>query len=262
MFELREFKQVQSLEEADQILQMDKKNVILGGLLWMRMGARQFHTGIDLSALGLDRIEDRGDRIDIGAMVTLRQLETSDLLADHVGPVLYEAVRSIVGVQFRNLATVGGSVFSRFAFSDVATALMVLDAEVHLFRAGSVPLADFLESSPGRDILVRLSIPKKNRATAYQSLRKSATDFPVLAAAFSRSADGWQIAMGARPSRAKLAGQTAAQLPQIPDKHQIQAACDMITQELSFGSNSRGSKAYREHLAPVLIKRGVSAICG
>ncbi len=261
MFDLKEFCRVQSLEQADGLLQEDNKNVILGGLLWMRMGSRQYHTGIDLSGLGLDRIEDKGDRIDIGAMACLRQLETSAHLTDNFGPLIRDAVSSIVGVQFRNLATVGGTVFSRFSFSDLITALLVLDTRVHLHRGGVVPLADFLESSPGRDILVRLSIPKQEIKTSYQSFRKTATDFPVLAAALARNKTGWKIALGARPSRARLAPQTAELLPSAPSARQVDAACTAIVRELGFGSDQRGGKAYREQLAKILIKRGIQNIC-
>lgn len=261
MFELKEFCRVRSLDQADDLLHQDKKNVILGGLLWMRMGARQYHTGIDLSGLGLDRIEDKGDLIDIGAMTCLRQLETSPLLKDNFGPVIKDAVSPIVGVQFRNLATVGGTVYSRFSFSDLITTLLILDTRVHLYRGGRVPLVDFLESSPGRDILVKLSIPKQAIKTSYQSLRKTATDFPVLAAALARGKDGWKIAMGARPSRAKLAPETAKLLSANPDARQIDAAGTTIIEELGFGSNQRGGKAYREHLAKILIKKGIEDIC-
>ncbi len=260
MFELKEFCAAESLDQADQLLHQDKKNVILGGL-WMRMGTRQYHTGIDLSGLGLDRIYDAGDYIELGATTCLRQVETSSLLEKNFGPVLKDAVSHIVGVQFRNLATVGGSIFSRFSFSELATALLVLDTRVHLHRGGIIPLTNFLETSPGRDILVKLSIPKQELNTAYLSHRMSATDFPVLAAALSRTRGTWKIAMGARPSRAKLALKTAALLPENPTPTQVDAACTTLLQELSFGSNQRGSKAYREHLAKVLVKRGIQAIC-
>ncbi|MCG8619181.1 MAG: FAD binding domain-containing protein [Desulfobacterales bacterium] len=266
VFELKEFIAAESLDQADELLHQDKKNVILGGLLWMRMGTRQFNTGIDLSGLGLHRITDRGDIIEIGAMTPLRQLETNALLAENFGPVLRDAVSHIVGVQFRNLATVGGSVFSRFSFSDVITALLVLDTRVHLFRGGEIPMADFLETSPGRDILVKLTIPKQTdpthpMETAYVCHRKSAADFPVLAAALARTGGAWRISVGARPSRAKLAVQTAGLLSGTPDMSQIDAAGKAIVNELTFGSNAQGSKAYREHLAKVLIKRGIQEIC-
>ena len=40
MFELKEYIAARSLEQADRLLHADKKNVILGGLLWMRMGRK------------------------------------------------------------------------------------------------------------------------------------------------------------------------------------------------------------------------------
>ncbi len=261
MFELKEFRAVQSLDQADEILHQNKKNVVLGGLLWMRMGTRQFHTGIDLGSLGLDQIVDTGNAIDIGCYTCLRQMETSALLRDNFGSLFQDALGSIVGIQFRNLATIGGSVFSRFSFSDLTTALMVLDTQVHLHRGGTLALADFLDAPPGRDILVKLSIPKKSIKTAYQSIRMTATDFPVLATALSFSQDGWKIALGSRPSRAKLARETAAQLTDYPSPEQIRSACDTLMDELSFGGNQRGSKAYREKLARVLVKRGIDSIC-
>ena len=54
-----------------------------------------------------------------------------------------EAVRSIVGVQFRNLATVGGSIWGRFGFSDVLTLFLALDTRVLLYRAGEISLREF-----------------------------------------------------------------------------------------------------------------------
>ncbi len=261
MFELNEFCTVSSLEQADELLHRDKKNVILGGLLWMRMGSRQYHTGIDLSGLSLDKIEDTGHHIEIGAMTRLRQIETSDLLSDNFGAVLRDAVAPIVGVQFRNLATIGGSVFSRFSFSDITTALMVLNTQVHLHRGGVIPIEEFVENSPGRDILVKLSIPKQKIRTAYRSVRKTATDFPVLAAALSRSKDGWKIALGARPSRARLAQEAAKYLSHDPDDKQIEFACTKVVEEMAFGNNQRGSRTYREQLAKTLVKRGIEAIC-
>ena len=83
-------------------------------------------------------------------------------------------------MQFRNCATLGGSVFGRFSFSDVATALLALEAEVELVRGGILPLGTFLETSPGQDILVKVRLPREKTDAAYQSLRNSATDLPAI----------------------------------------------------------------------------------
>jgi putative selenate reductase FAD-binding subunit len=261
LFGLKEYNVARSLDQADDLLHRDKGNVILGGLLWMRMGKKNYHTGIDLSHLGLNQILETEDGVDIGCMTTLRKIETSRTLQACFGKILSDAVSHIVGVQFRNSATLGGSVFSRFSFSDILTALLALETHVHLYRGGTLPLETFLEGPPKRDILIKLSIKKKAWKTAYQSHRMTATDFPVLAAAISSCDGQWRISLGARPARARLAQNAAALLPEKPDDQQIKTACDQVVEELTFGSNQRGTGEYRQILAGILVKRGIEAIC-
>ena len=45
------------------------------------------------------------------------------------------AVKDIVGVQFRNMATIGGSIWGRFGFSDVLTVFLAMDSYVELYKA-------------------------------------------------------------------------------------------------------------------------------
>jgi CO/xanthine dehydrogenase FAD-binding subunit len=261
VFGLKEYHFADSLDQADTVLHSDKNNVILGGLLWMRLGRKNYHTGIDLSRLGLDQIRETDDGVDIGCMTPLRQIETSKTLETCFGKILSDSVSHIVGVQFRNSATIGGSVFSRFSFSDILTALLALETRVHLYRGGTLPLSTFLEAPPKKDILVKLTLKKKAWKTHYQSHRMTATDFPVLAAGISLCEGQWRICLGARPARASLAPAAAALLSEEPDDSQIRAACDRVVEELTFGSNQRGTKEYRQILAKILVKRGVEAIC-
>lgn len=261
MFGLKEYRFPGSLDQADELLHGDKGNVILGGLLWMRLGRKSYQTGIDLSHLGLDQILETEDGVEIGCMTTLRQIETSKTLKKCFGKILSDSVSPIVGVQFRNSATIGGSVFSRFSFSDILTALLALETQVHLYRGGTLPLSTFLGLPPRKDILVKLTLKKKAWTTNYQSHRRTATDFPVLTAGLSLCDGQWRICLGARPARAMLALKTAALLPEKPDDAQIAAVCDQVVEELTFGSNPRGTKEYRQILAKILVKRGVEAIC-
>ena len=57
MIKIKEYVKVQSLEEAWQLNQK-KSSVILGGMLWLKMQNRNVGTAIDLSGLGLDKIEE------------------------------------------------------------------------------------------------------------------------------------------------------------------------------------------------------------
>ena len=177
MLTIREYKQAATLEEAWQLNQK-RPNRVLGGMLWMRLSKGNVQTAIDLSALGLDTIEETETEFCIGAMVSLRQLELHEGFTAYSEGANKEALRHIVGVQFRNLATVGGSVFGRFGFSDVLTLLLVMDSYVELYKGGIVPLADFVNMPYDRDILVRVIVKKTAAHYSYKSVRISKTDFP------------------------------------------------------------------------------------
>ena len=182
----------------------------------------------------------------------LRSLETHAALNAATNGAMREAVRHIVGVQFRNCATVGGSVYGRFGFSDVLTLLLALDCDVELYKAGRMPIAQFAALPYDRDILTHVYIKKTpGLAVHYQSVRATQTDFPILTCAAARTADGaYRFAIGARPMKAMLVCPTAA-----PDE--LPAA---VQAAVPTGSNLRGSAAYRTHLVGVLVKRAVQAL--
>ena len=174
MMTIREYKRAESLEEAWQLNQK-KANRILGGLIWLKMETINVGTAIDLSGLGLDTIEETDVGFSIGAMVTLRQLETHPGLEAFTHGAVREALRHIVGVQLRNLATVGGSIYSRFGFSDVLTLFLAMDCSVELYKGGIVPLREYAERPYDRDIVVRLLVRKEAADYCYQSVRNSQT---------------------------------------------------------------------------------------
>ena len=159
MMTIREYKRVESLEEAWELNQK-KANRVIGGMIWLKMSRGNVGTAIDISGLGLDQIEETEDAFEIGAMVTLRQLEEHSGLAAYTDGAMRESVRHIVGVQLRNLATVGGSIYGRFGFSDVLTMFLAMDTEVELYKAGRMPLVEFAKQIGGRDILVKLIVQK------------------------------------------------------------------------------------------------------
>ncbi len=261
MFSLKEYVPAQSIEEAYELLNKNKNNVVIGGLLWLKMGNKNYNIGIDLSQLSLNTIEEKKSSIEIGCMTTLRQIETSDILNSYFDGILAKSVENIVGVQFRNCATIGGSVYSRFGFSDILTALLALDSYVQMYQGGIMPLEQFINMSYEKDILMKIIIKKNGCKASYQNHRISATDLPVLVVAVSRWDSNWRISVGARPNRAALAVNTAKILPENPDNNDIKCACEQIIEEINFGTNLRGSEEYRKQLARVLFRRGVEEIC-
>ena len=278
MMTIREYKRVESLEEAWELNQK-KANRVIGGMIWLKMSRGNVGTAIDISGLGLDQIEETEDAFEIGAMVTLRQLEEHPGLAAYTDGAMRESVRHIVGVQLRNLATV------RFGFSDVLTMFLAMDTEVELYKAGRMPLVEFAKQIGGRDILVKLIVHKDKAVYHYQSVRNTQTDFPVLTCAAAKRADGaYRFSIGARPGRAVLfeaSAETIQALIEEKQKAETKADADADTREkqdktqtgkkaaclakwicdqVRTSSNMRGSAEYRKHLTGVLIKRAVRVL--
>lgn len=251
MLKIKEIIRPQSLEEAYELNQK-RTNRILGGMLWMRMSNIQIQKAIDLSDLGLDKIEETEEVFSIGCMVTLRELELHTGLNTCFEDLIRRSVEDIVGVQFRNSATIGGSLFGRFGFSDVLTAFLVLDTYVELYKGGVCPLAEFASRKRDNDILVRIIVKKTKGHYAYQSYRNTKTDFPVLAVAMAQAEDGVKVAIGARPQRAEV--RIATDL----ERDTLKALADSF----AYGSNMRASAEYRKHLAKVLLKRAAEEIQG
>ncbi|WMJ78866.1 MULTISPECIES: FAD binding domain-containing protein [unclassified Sedimentibacter] len=256
MFTIDKYIVAESLEQAFE-LNKNRRNTIIGGMLWLKMGRKRIGTAIDLSALGLNSIVEDEDSFRIGCMCTLREIETHEGLNNYFGGSLTKSVENIVGVQMRNLATIGGSIYSRFGFSDILTALLVLDTYVELFSGGVVSLEKYLGMPLDNDILVSIIIKKDKRKISYSSYRLSATDFPVLTCAVSKKGNKWFTAHGARPMKASL---NIFELSSSPDSDEINKIISNIKDRTIFGTNMRASSEYRKILAGVLTKRGIEAI--
>jgi len=252
VLKIQNYVRPQTLAEAYELCQK-KNNVVLGGMLWLKMQKRSVHTAIDLQDLGLGQIEETAETYRIGAMVSLRDLELHPGLNELTCGAVAESVRHIVGVQFRNVATVGGSIFGRFGFSDVLTMFMALGASVELYGAGIMSVEDFaVLPMTTRDLLVRVIVPKRPQQTVYLSQRNVSTDFPVLTCALSRAGGTLTCAIGARPGKAVC-------LHDVPDGEPEEAA-NYVAEQVNFGSNMRGSAEYHRRICQVLVRRALTAV--
>ncbi len=261
MLEIKEYVKAESLEQAYELNQK-RTNQVLGGMLWMKMGDHRIQTAIDLSGLGLDTIEEDETQFSIGCMATLRQLELHEGLNSWSKGTVRESVRHIVGVQFRNLATVGGSIFGRFGFSDVLTCFLAMDTYVELYHNGIISLSDFVDLPRDNDILIRLIVKKTAAKCVYLSQRNTKTDFPVLTCAVCRDEKGTRVAVGARPQKAMLLTLSETQTADIIENGEKAAAeiAEELATQIPTQDNMRASAAYRTHLAKVLMRRALLAV--
>ena len=250
MITIQKYVRAQSLEEA-WTLNQNKRNRILGGMMWLRLGKGSVNTAIDLCDLGLDTIEETGEAFSIGAMATLRDIETHESLNAYCGGAIRKAVKDIVGVQFRNMATVGGSIWGRFGFSDVLTVFLAMDCYVELYKGGIIPLEQFAKMKKDRDLLVRLIVKKTPCKVVYTAMRNQSTDFPVLACAVSCINGEYRASIGARPARAMLLR-----------SDNVEGFPAFVAENAPTEGNMRGSAAYRTHLIRVLTERCLEELGG
>ena len=261
MITIQEYIRPKSLEEAYQLNQKNR-NRILGGMMWLRLGKGSIGTAIDLCELGLDTIEETEEQFSIGAMVPLRQIELHAGLNAYTGGAVSNSVQDIVGVQFRNMATVGGSIWGRFGFSDVLTMFLAMDSYVELYKGGIVPLEQFAGMKKDNDILLRLIVKKTSGRFVYTAMRNQRTDFPVIACAMSRMGGTYRAVIGARPARAMVIRDEKGLLAQGITEHSARAFAEFAADTAPTGSNVRASATYRTHLIRVLTERAALELGG
>jgi len=273
MFYYNQYVRAQSLDEAYELYQK-KPNFVLGGMLWLKMKNKTLGTAIDLCDLGLDQIDEDENEFIIGAYATLRQIETHEALNAYTHGAIAESVRHIVGVQFRNVATVGGSIWGRFGFSDVMTIFRALGAKVQLHKAGIMDLDEFAAlPRTTRDVLVSVIVPKNAKDVVYLSQRNQSTDFPVLTCAVANRSGRYVAVIGASPYMAEpvwdeegildcLADAKTDGNAALTDNSETNAKIDKfaeyVAEHIRFGSNIRAGAEYREIICRVLTRRAVT----
>ena len=96
MIQIKQYVKVASLDEAYELNQK-KSNVIIGGMHWLKAMTKNVDTAIDMSGLGLDKIEETEEfqkiminaRRDILAQVAMREvLKTVEVTEEDVKDTL------------------------------------------------------------------------------------------------------------------------------------------------------------------------------
>ncbi|MCF7932522.1 MAG: FAD binding domain-containing protein [Acholeplasmataceae bacterium] len=261
---IKTFHKATDLKDAHTMLQASKDNVLLGGGTWLKMTSRQIENAIDLSALGLEKITETDEEIIIGAMTTLNQFKNHQAIKDIGDGILADAVSTILGDAFRNLATIGGSVAGRFAFSDVITSLLAFDVTLGFYPEHKMTLETFLSVRQDTGILTEIRIRKEQTRGFFYKVGQTSNDFSTINVAITRTKGKTNIVIGARPAIAARAVSAMAMLEGIPcpDDETITKVSEEAVRSLGFADNHQASKAYRESLAMTYVRRGLKEVYG
>jgi CO/xanthine dehydrogenase FAD-binding subunit len=223
-----------------------------------------------LRRAGLDRLERADGTLRIGATATLTQLlNQTDV------PMLSEAARNTASWSIRNMATVGGNLFTPPPGGDVAVALLALDASVVLAgRNGErvLPIADFFtgfltNQLAADELLVALTVPISNQPTAYRKFGRKHANTPAVVTVAVRL--GWngdrvaeaRIAMGAvgpHPIRARRA--EALLVGTGLDADTIAAAAAAATREAEPFTDGIATEWYRRRMLGLFVGRALEQL--
>ena len=255
---VNEYYRASSLQDAYQKLQESPKNVILAGGLWIKKMGQSYETLIDISTLGLNKISEKEDEVIVGSMVTQRDFENSPVIKALYNDAIGFSTREVMGVNFRNLATVGGSIMGRYPFSDVICGLLPYGVSLEFYPSQEMALEEYLNYKGKLNaILVSVHIKKGEGKGFYKKVKTTALDFPIVNIAVSKVNDEYRIAIGARPMVASLAWQAMDYLKHHKD---FDKAAELAVSELQFLDNKDASAEYRQDVAKVYVKRGLEEV--
>lgn len=256
---VNEYYRASSLEDAYQKLQASPKNAILAGGLWMKKMGQSYDSLIDLSKLGLDKISETKDEVVVGSMVTQRDFEDSKIASFLFAGAPAFAVREVMGVNFRNLATIGGTIMGRYPFSDVITGLLPYDVTLEFYPAQKMSLEEYLNYKGKLNaILVAVHIKKGEGKGFFKKVKTTALDFPIVNIAVAKVNKEYRVVVGARPMVAARSYKAMEYLNN--GGKDFAKAAELAVEELSFMDNKDASKEYRVDLAKVYVRRGLEEV--
>ncbi|HET9520908.1 MAG TPA: FAD binding domain-containing protein [Candidatus Limnocylindrales bacterium] len=221
---------------------------------------------------GFDRLERIDGALRIGATTTLTRL-----LGESGIPMLQDAARSTANPTIRNMATVGGNLFTPPPGGDVAVALLALDASVTLASSRGervLPLADFYtgfltNELAADELLVALDVPAPaaNASTAYIKFgRKDANTPAVATVAVSLAWNGDRVAdarialgaAGPHPNRARAAERLVVGTALAPAI--VSAAAVAAAEESEPFTDAIASDWYRRRMIGLHVARALEQL--
>ena len=277
-----EYRTPKSLREVHQNLKefgTDVKLIAGGTALVIMMKQRLVSPAclISLRSLsGLKGIAQKNGGLQIGALVTHSELETSSLIRRRL-PLLAETYHHVATRRVRNMATVGGGLAHADPNQDPPPTLIALGATAKVTSANGsreVPLetffTDYYETIlKPEEILTEIFVPVLPTGSGGAFLKflpRTADDYATVSAAAVVTLDrakkiikDVRIAMGsvgATPIRAKEAEAVLRGQPVKPEG--LQEAAEKAKQAVDPVSDFRGSAGYKKEMAGVFVRRALA----
>ena len=229
-----------------------------------------------IGGLGLDYIKEEDGKLVIGAATPTGKLAASDLVAEKAS-ALAEAARQCGSVAIRTTATIGGNLANASPAADLATPLLVMDAELRLASAEgerTVAVKDFF-TGPGETVLkpdeliVEVSVPLLKGKSVFLKLgRRKAMTLSVVNAAVRLEMDGEtcndaRIALGAMaPTPLRCTKAEELIKGKVLDETLIAECAAEAVAESDPVDDQRATAWYRKKAGTALVARALAQTAG
>jgi aerobic carbon-monoxide dehydrogenase medium subunit len=231
---------------------------------------------VDLKKIpGLSEIrENAGGSITIGALTTMRAIETDPVLNTKY-PFLCQSAAEVGSIQIRNRATVGGNMANATPSADVAPSLIALNATAKIVSTAgekTVLLEEFFRG-PGQtvmtsdEILTEITLPKTSPKLVGEYIKFSPRDMMDLA--YVGVAVAYNIAANKRCSGVRIVLGAVAPTPIRAGNAEAVLEGQLLTEELAAKagaeaageskpiSDVRSSADYRRAMVGAMTKRAL-----
>jgi carbon-monoxide dehydrogenase medium subunit len=224
---------------------------------------------------GMTSIKENGGSLRIGALATIRELETSTTLRDKL-PVLWEASHQFASLQIRNTATIGGNICRASPSGETLAPLLVLQATAKCAFADGEKTQPFMSffQGPGKSVLgakgllIEIDVPYPapgSKSVYLKHAVRGAMDIAMVGVAVLITPDAGKnnmqdvrIGLGAVAPTPVRASKTEALLRGKPlTAALIKEAAAMAGSESSPISDQRSSAEYRRWIVEALTRRGL-----
>ena len=226
----------------------------------------------------LAHIAEEGGKIQIGALTTHYQIESSELLKLRC-PLLPETAREIGDPQVRNRGTLGGSLAHSDPAADWPAAILAVDAEIHAVGLNAerwIAAQDFFVDilttalEPGEILTgVRVPLLPDHAGDAYVKLHQPASGFAIVGVGARVVLDGQGAVQhvsvgitGIGPKAYRATGVELALRGKSPTARHLQDASAHAADGVEANSDLYASAEYRAHLARVYTRRALERAVG
>lgn len=273
-----EYERATSVDHAISLLDRlgDEARIIAGGhsllpMMKLRMAAPEYLIDINDLEGELQYIRFENGEVRIGALTRHRQLLESDELASAF-PIFRDAEKVIADPVVRNRGTLGGSLCQADPSEDLSAVCDALDASCVIRGTDGervVPMHDFhqgpYETAVGDgEMLTEVRIPvKANSSSAYHKVERRAGDWAVASAGAAVTLDGETISDGrvglcaVGPNTTNIEPITQALQGQVPSEELYIQVGEIAAANCSPSTDTRGTAAYKRHLAKELTIRSL-----